>query len=60
MMLQVIRAYIDPAAGSQNDANVTGVHCIYSDMPSKVVLQNYGRAWSVVKFRKFAQGELCA
>lgn len=50
MMLKfpVIGAYID-APGFRNEAIVTGVHRIYSDIVSKVMSQNYDREWSVAK-----------
>lgn len=42
MVFPIIAAYTDRETGFQNDANVTGVHFMYSNTVSKLVSQNYG------------------
>lgn len=41
MVFSIIRVYIDRATGFQNDATVTGIHRLYTDMTSKALSQNY-------------------
>lgn len=52
MVFSILRAYIDRAAGLQNDAFLTGVHHIYSIRVFKVVSQYNGQKWSATELEK--------
>lgn len=54
-----IRAYIDLATEFQNNANMTGVLRLYSDMMFKVGSQNYGRGLYAAKLESL-RGDVCA
>lgn len=52
ILFLIIGVYIDCATVFQNDANMAGVHSVYSEVVSKVVSQNHARGWSVAKLEK--------
>lgn len=49
MIFPTIRAYINRAKAFQNNANMTGVYCMDSNIIFKVMSQNYGREGSVAE-----------
>lgn len=59
MRFPIIGASFDRAARIQNDANMTGVHCMYPDMMSEVMSQKLGRRWSVAELKTLRR-DVCA
>lgn len=59
MAFPIIEAHVDRATRFKNHENMTGAHCMYSDMVCKEVSQNYGREWFLIGREKGCKG-FCA
>lgn len=58
MVFTFIETNIDRAKGFKNDANMTGVYRMYSNMMTKVVTLSYGHRWPVAELKTFRR-EVC-
>lgn len=59
MVFPTIGIYINRGTGFESDANITGVHRMYSDVVSKVVSQNYSQGWIVAELETWRR-DVCA
>lgn len=57
IILLIAGVYIDRATGFQNDASMTGVHRICSDIVFHALTQKYGPKWSATELETLCRDD---